>query len=199
MNNENKEFFSNDVESNISENEIVLAPPTELIEEAKEIAQNTKSDEKFPFALQYDANQKDFLLSMLETVGAIVEDDDEDGHMLATMMNMTQLAFIKRLDCVERVISKDLYAMSKNKDKEHYEMNLTNTSQNDIMDNTRAYNNESKSESTSLLLSEGTLKSVNANTICSDCESSNSMETAIQISIGATKYGCICCPGCEVW
>ena len=30
MNNENKEFFINDVENNISEEEIVLASPTEL-------------------------------------------------------------------------------------------------------------------------------------------------------------------------
>ena len=103
MNNKNKELFDNDVETNVREEEIVLAPPTELFDEAKEIAQNTASDEKFPFTLQYDSNQKEFLLSMLGTVGAIVENDDEEGHVLATMMNMTQLAFIKRLDCVERV------------------------------------------------------------------------------------------------
>ena len=75
----------------------------ELFDEAKEISQSAHSNEKFPFALQYDSNQKEFLLSMLEAVGAIVEDDDDDGHILATMMNMTQLAFIKQLDCVERV------------------------------------------------------------------------------------------------
>ena len=100
----NKEtFLNNDVETNVSEEEIVLAPPTELYDEAKEIAQNTTDDEKFPFMLHYDANQKEHLLSMLGMVGAIVEDDDDDGHVLATMMNMTQLAFIKQLDCVERV------------------------------------------------------------------------------------------------
>ena len=92
-----------DVKTNISEEEIVLAPPTELFDEAKDIAQNTTAEEKFPFALQYDANQKEFLLSLLQTAGSIVENDDEEGHVLATMMNMTQLAFIKRLDCVERV------------------------------------------------------------------------------------------------
>lgn len=103
MNNENKELFNNDVVTNVSEENIILAPPVELFDEAKEIAQSTHSDEKFPFALQYDSNQKEFLLSMLETVGAIVENDDDDGHVLATRMNMTQLAFIKQLDCVERV------------------------------------------------------------------------------------------------
>ena len=103
MNNKSKDFFINDVDVNVDEEEIILAQPTELIEEANKIAQNTKSDEKFPFALQYNANQKEFLLSMIKTTGAIVEDDDEEGHILATMMNMTQLAFIKQLDCVERV------------------------------------------------------------------------------------------------
>ena len=80
MNNENKELLNNDVEINVSEEEITLAPPVELFDEAKEIAQSTLSDEKFPFALQYDSNQKEFLLSMLEAVGAIVEDDDDDGY-----------------------------------------------------------------------------------------------------------------------
>ena len=90
-------------EANMYEEEIILAPHTELLDEATEISQSTMSDEKFFFALQYDTNQKEFLLSMLGTVGAIVENDDEEGHILATMMNMTQLAFIKHLDCVERV------------------------------------------------------------------------------------------------
>ena len=103
MNNEKKEFFKNDVEVDVGGEEIVLAPPTELINEAKEIAQRRKSDEKFPFYLQYDVNQKEFLMSMLQTVGAVVEKDDEENYTLSTKMNMAQLAFIKRLDCVERV------------------------------------------------------------------------------------------------
>ena len=93
MNNE-KEFFVNDVKTNVSEEEIVLAPPTELFEEAREIAQNTKSDEKFPFTLQYDSNQAEFLLSLLETVGAIVEENNEEKHTISTMMNMTHSLFV---------------------------------------------------------------------------------------------------------
>lgn len=45
----NKELFNIDVESNVSEENIILAPPVELFDEAKEIAQSTCSDEKFPF------------------------------------------------------------------------------------------------------------------------------------------------------
>lgn len=59
----NKELFNIDVESNVSEENIILAPPVELFDEAKEIAQSTCSDEKFPFMLQHDSNQKEFLLS----------------------------------------------------------------------------------------------------------------------------------------
>ena len=68
MNNEKKKFFINNVEADVGGEEIILAPPTELIEEAKVIAQSTKSDEKFPFYLQYDVNQKEFLMSMLQTL-----------------------------------------------------------------------------------------------------------------------------------
>lgn len=103
MNNANKEHFMYDGDATVKEEEIVLAPPTELFDEAKTIEQNTRADEKFPFALQYDPNEKDFLESMLQKVGAIMESDDEEGHVLSTRMNMTQLAFIKQLDAVERV------------------------------------------------------------------------------------------------
>lgn len=45
MNNENKSIFENDAANNIVEEEIVLAPPAEWIEEAKAIAQNTQDNE----------------------------------------------------------------------------------------------------------------------------------------------------------
>ena len=103
MNNETKETLNNSFESTAVEEEIVLAASTELFDEAKEISESTGLDEKFAFALKYDANQKDFLTSMLNEVGAVVEDNDEESCIISTKMNMTQLAFIKRLDCVERV------------------------------------------------------------------------------------------------
>ena len=95
----------NIVDAFSEEDEIVLAPPTTLIEEAKEIAQDTNSDEKFAFALQYDPSERNHLLSMLNTVGAIVEKDDTDKNILAIKANMKQLSFIKRLNYVERVKS----------------------------------------------------------------------------------------------
>ena len=55
MNTENNALLRNDVETNVSEEEITLAPPVELFDEAKEIAQSTLSDEKFPFTLYASA------------------------------------------------------------------------------------------------------------------------------------------------
>ena len=56
MNNENNELLNNDVEINVSEENIILAPPVELFDEATEISQSAHSNEKFPFALQHDSN-----------------------------------------------------------------------------------------------------------------------------------------------
>ena len=103
MNNENKNVYINYADEDFSAEELTLAPNTALLEEAKAIAENTKADKKYPFDLQYDANQKDFLLSILNTVGAIVENDNCETRVLSTFMNMSQLAFIKRLECVQKV------------------------------------------------------------------------------------------------
>lgn len=224
MKNENNEVFNNDVEAaNISEEEIVLAPPVELFDEAKEIAQSTLSDEKFPFALQYDSNQKEFLLSMLEAVGAIVEDDDDNGHILATMMNMTQLAFVKQLDCVERVktdegINPFLAAEA---------VKLTPTQQeNEVLDDEVqiavtdidpetleiqteiALNRTTDAELETVAIAEieqadGGIAvasvAATARSSCCPCPTNVSMETAATISDESYTCGYICCPGSEQW
>lgn len=45
MNSENNELSHNDVEINVSEENIILAPPVELFDEAKEISQSAHSKE----------------------------------------------------------------------------------------------------------------------------------------------------------
>ena len=68
------------------------------------------------------------LQSMLQTVGAIVEDDDEEGHMLSTRMNMTQLALIKRLESVERVMTNEVHnPFLMEEAKQHAEKETTET------------------------------------------------------------------------
>lgn len=197
MNNEN-EFFVNDVEANVSEEEIVLAPPTELIEEAKEIEQNTKTDEKFPFDLQYDANQKEFLLSMLETVGAVVEADDEDGHVLSAMLNMTQLAFIKRLDAVERV-----------KNDEGNNPFLAEEAEAATREAASELIAEPMQAAQVMTLAMEDVAEANADdsiaVACEDgtgsccCPSNDSMATAQTIAVETMVSGYICCPGAEQW
>ena len=226
MNNENNELLNNDVETNVSEENIILAPPVELFEEAKEIAQNTYSDEKFPFALQYDSNQKEFLLSMLETIGAIVENDDGDGHVLATRMNMTQLAFIKLLDCVERVktdkginpfLAEEAVKLTPNKQEQQKDKALddevqvavTNINPETLEVQTEiALNRTTDAELEAVATAETeqvgsniavTSVTATARSSCCPHPTNVSMETAATISDESYTSGYICCPGAEQW
>lgn len=223
MNNENKELFNIDVESNVSEENIILAPPVELFDEAKEIAQSTLSDEKFPFALQYDSNQKEFLLSMLEAVGAIVENDDDDGHILATMMNMTQLAFIKQLDCVERVktdeginpfLAEEAVKLTPIQQEDESLDDEVKVAVTDIDPETLevqteiALNRTTDAELEAIAIAEteqadGDIAvasvAATARSSCCPCPTNVSMETAATISDESYTSGYICCPGAEQW
>ena len=207
MNNKSKDFFINDVDVNVDEEEIILAQPTELIEEANKIAQNTKSDEKFPFALQYNANQKEFLLSMIKTTGAIVEDDDEEGHTLATIMNMTQLAFIKQLDCVERVKTDEVTNPSLvDEAVDHTQIQQEDESIGGETQKAATNVNTSTIEVQAVALaemdqgSEGVaVASVAASTRSSNYPTNVSMQTAATVSDESNTSGYICCPGFEQW
>ena len=198
MNNKKKEIFTDNVEVDVGGEEIVLASPTELINEAKEIAQSTKSDEKFSFYLQYDVNQKEFLMSMLQTVGAVIGEDDEENYMLSTKMNMTQLAFVKRLDCVERVRTNE--GMNPFT-KDHVTSELET-------DKSKISTNENSIESTYVVDAhiadawsyEASAASAAASPRCIGCTPTNtSMETAQIISDESYTSGNICCPCTEQW
>lgn len=226
MNNENNVLLHNDVEINASEENIILAPPVELFDEAKEISQSAHSNEKFPFALQYDSNQKEFLLSMLEAVGAIVEDDDDDGHILATMMNMTQLAFIKQLDCVERAktdeginpfLAEEAAKLTPIQEKQQENETLDDGVQVIVSDiepealevqTEIALNRPTDANLESVAIAESdqpdgdvAVASVTATarSSCCPCPANVSMETAATISEESHTSGCICCPGGEQW
>jgi hypothetical protein len=197
-----------------------------LFEEAREIAQSTHSDEKFPFTLQYDSNQKKFLLSMLRTVGAIVEDDDDDGHILATMMNMTQLAFIKQLDCVERVktdeginpfLAKEAVKFTPIQEDQQEEAPLDGEVQEVITD----IDDETLEVQTELVVNrtvDANLEVItpaevaedndgiavasvaaSARSSCSSCPTNTTQSNAQNIAVETLVSGCICCPGTEQW
>ena len=203
MKNENKELLNNDVEINVSEEEIVLAPPVELFDEAKEIAQSTLSDEKFPFSLQCDSNQKEFLLSILETVGAIVEDDDDDGHILATMMNMTQLAFIKRLNCIEGVKHETLHNpfLFDNPNKPIAKP-ISISAQAKVIGETFENKNVSESNVAAATVTASPRSSCGSDSHCSSCSSctcNKCMSDAKEILDESRTNGCIRCPETEQW
>lgn len=226
MNNESNELLNNDVEINVSEENIILAPPVELFDEAKEIAKITVGDDKFPFMLHYDANQKEHLLSMLGMVGAIVEDDDDDGHVLATMMNMTQLAFIKQLDCVDRVktdeginpfLAEEAVKLTPIQQEQQEDEALDDEVQvvvTDIDPETLEVQTEivlnrttdAELEAVAIAATEKTDSDIavasvttTARSSCCPCPTNVSMETAATISDESYTSGYICCPGTEQW
>ena len=211
---------------NLCEEEITLAPQTEIFEEAKRIAQETATDEKFSFTLHYDANQKDFLLSMLETVGAIVEDDDEEGHLLTTQMNMAQLAFIKQLDAVERVktdeginpfLAEEAVKLTPIQQDQQEDVSLDGEVQEVITDiddetlevqtelvvnRTADANLEVATTAEAMEDNDGiAVASVTANarSSCSSCPTNTSQSNAQNIAVETLVSGCICCPGAEQW
>ena len=190
MNTETKDFFMENIESaNTGEEEIVLASPDELTDEAQEIAQSTKSDEKYPFALYCDSNQKDFLLSMLHTVGAIVETNDEDVYILNTRMNMTQLELIKRLDCVERVQTDEgnLFIDGESEKPVSVKQNLKELTLTE--NETTEPNVNEKMTASSNSIAEASY--------C--CPANTNMESAQEIEVEKPESGNICCPGAEQW
>lgn len=213
MNND-KELLATDMELNVNEGEIILAPPTELLKEAEDIAQNTRSAEMFSFMLQYDFNQKELLTTMLEAVGAGVEHNDEDEHILATTMNMAQLAFVKRLDAVERVRTDEGVNPFLTDEAEQ----LTSIQPDQPDDKASTEQAEVTADQVAdIELASVAVEAINAEadhdgiatasvttsarSSCSSCScpTNFSMETAATISDESYTSGYICCPGAEQW
>ena len=211
-----EEFF---VTPEVSEDteDVVLMSDTEVLEAATVIAQVTASDEKFPFYLHYDVNQKEFLLSVLTAAGATIESDDVDNHILSVRMNMTQMKLVRYQDCVERVrtdegmntmladevIDEDLDA----------EINLA-TTEGDDGNHANVSNLDSTAEASSsaraMMLSEDevmpavagevamTANNTEPRSTC--CSPTNTtMETAKTIAVESLTSGHISCPGTAQW
>ena len=166
-----------------TEEEVVLTTSAELHEEAEQIKESSKDDTKFPFVLHYDPNQKDSLLSMLNTVGAVVESDDENGHKLAIKANMKQLAFIKKLDSIKRVSS-------------HEGSNPFLSEAANAQTTPRSVDGNMTADATVMSMNEDDGIAVASVT---DCPTNTSMATAQLITLESNVSGSICCPGAEQW
>lgn len=205
-------LINNNIEKNISNEDIILAPPVELLDEAKEIERNTTAEEKISFTLQYDSNQKEFLLSILQEAGAIVEAEDEKDHTFDTRMNMTQLAFVKRLDCVEKIMTNEgtnpffMGKIKKNTSLD-FEENVKRADENDAsFAGATTYTVPTSDTIAMMAISEESeqvdsvaVASLAATTSCCPCPSNVIMATAKEISDESYTSGHISCPGSEQW
>ena len=201
-----------------TEEEIVLDPPTELFEEANTIAQNNENDEKFEFILEYDVNQKDFLLSLLEALGINPSEIHENEDMTISInLNMSQLAFIKKMDFIEEVHSTiisnpyiflEAEAASA---KDSTTVEIDHINEETLIPSPESIENlnietvplitptiDTTLTEDEVANNEVATMSVN-NSRCSSCISNSTMETAKQIITESLIIGCICCPENEEW
>lgn len=86
-----------------AEQEIYLAPETEKIENADEIAKISLDVEKYPFIIGYDANEKENIITELEKLGCDEIKQLDFANCIAVSMSMAQLKAIKTLVGVEKV------------------------------------------------------------------------------------------------
>ena len=89
--------------TNIREEDIVLAPQTEIFDEAKKIADTTANEKKYSYIIKYDANQKEFFLAVVTDVGAIIEEERAEESTVVLLVNPEQLDFLKTVNCIDRV------------------------------------------------------------------------------------------------
>ena len=86
-----------------AEQEIYLAPETEKIENADEIAKISLDVEIYPFIIGYDANEKENIITELEKLGCDEIKQLDFANCIAVSMSMAQLKAIKTLVGVEKV------------------------------------------------------------------------------------------------
>ena len=212
----NNAFIDDTFDNN--EEEIVLDPPTELFEEANTIAQNNENDEKFEFILKYDVNQKDFLLSLLEALGINPSEIHENEDMTISInLNMSQLAFIKKMDFIEEVHSTIISNPYIFLEAEAASASDSTTVEIDHINEEKLIPSPISTENptieaehlltpiTDITLAEDEAANTDVATMsinnsrCSSCISNSTMETAKQIITESFIIGCICCPETEEW
>ena len=112
-------------------------------------------------------------------------------------MNMTQLAFIKRLDCVKRVKTNE--GINPFPVKEAVSESIEATTivadiHNEVMTEA-SFEAELNGNDGIAVASVGG----SARSSCCPCASNTDMESAQEIEIERSVNGCICCPGSEQW
>lgn len=175
--------------------EVYLAADTGKLEEAAWIAETTGEHEKFVFYLHYDVVQKELLMSLLETSGAVITGENEDERVISALLNMEQLALVKSSGCIERVGSDEganpyLSENAGNSDPD-VDDRQKDAEAGDVVE-------ENNASGTPAELSEE-LSAAEVTTAVCPCPGNQNMENAKRISDESNTGGCICCPGSEQW
>ncbi len=85
------------------EQELYLAPETEKIKNADEIAELSLDAEKYPFIIRYDVNEKDIIIAELQKLGCDEIKQLDFANCIVVSMSMAQLKAIKTLDGIKKV------------------------------------------------------------------------------------------------
>lgn len=168
--------------------EIYLEPEEEIIKNAKDIAEASKCAEKYIFRILYEADEKSLILSEVKRLDCEILEHSDAKSFVTIRASMEQLAAIKSLNCVIRVETEDAFiAETAEIPTENSDSNIT----------------ESTVFTEQISLSAMEDESVSA--MCyggdsgSDCDNSNTMQSAYYLPLSSWVNGCICCPGTEIW
>ncbi|MBR2019654.1 MAG: hypothetical protein IKA05_04575, partial [Clostridia bacterium] len=168
------------------EEEITLAPQTEIFEEAKRIAAESAGAATDSFIMKYDANQKDFLIGVLTEPGCTVTKDKDETNTMTATMNMEQLRFLINLECVKNI----------------HKVLIRNYLEEEILAARAAEKEESAaSVATPMMLSANEEEGVAVASVQTVAETAgSSMATAISLPLESWVDGCICCPETDwIW
>ncbi len=171
-------------------NDLYLQPEEEIIKNAKDIAEASKSAEKYVFRIIYEASEKSLVLSEMKRMDCEILNQSDSKSCVIVKISMTQLAAIKTLNCIERVEVVDDEATAGNVEI----LVLKNTAKNDIM------NVEAEATEQVLFSANGGVSTMSySGSSYSNFDTPNTMQTAYYLPLSSWVNGCICCPGTEVW
>ena len=184
-------------EKEMGASEIYLAPQTEVFDQAAEIAQTTVADTKYPFVLEYDLNEKEYLLSVLNAAGAVVTEENDSANSMTVSMNMSQLRLIKSLDCITRVKTDEGKSMRRAAfDAPQMNNKAVATAAAEAQVMTLANDEVMVANEVNVASADDGI----AVACVSGCTTgNNTKETALEIPVEKVVNGCICCPGAEQW
>ena len=168
--------------------EIYLEPEEEIIKNAKEIAEESQTADKYIFCISYEATEKSVVLSEIKNLECEILEQSDTKTCVTVKASMAQLAAIKSLTCIEKVEMADDYSAT------------TTENVSEILTA-----NELETTEFTEHVSLAAMEEEAVSTMCyggdsgSDCDNSNTMQTAYYLPLSSWVNGCICCPGTEIW